>query len=107
MIVYVQRDVNNNIIGVYKAPQPGLADEAIDASDAGIVAFLQIPQQDFTSINNLKSAVAGMLSDIATYQANQDTGTAAQIQTRDHAALKGAVQDIKLILLYLRATYGN
>lgn len=106
MIVYVQRDVNSKIVAVYANEQPGLADEALDDSDAGVVAFRaslvpQTPDQLYPSRVSLRQAVQGMLSDINTYLTNADVGTTAQIQTRDHAAVKGLANDLKLVIQYL------
>lgn len=38
--VFVQRDENGNIKGVYRRKQPGYAEEELPEDDAEVVAFL-------------------------------------------------------------------
>lgn len=42
-IVYAQRDHQGAVIGVYRARQPGLAEEAIDEQAADVAAFRDRP----------------------------------------------------------------
>lgn len=40
MIIYVQRDEQGNIKGVFQQKQPGYAEEAMDAEHPDVQAFL-------------------------------------------------------------------
>lgn len=43
---YVQRDENNNIIGVFNREQPGFAEEWLEPDDPEIIAFYNPPVTD-------------------------------------------------------------
>jgi hypothetical protein len=52
--MYVQRNAQGQITGVYANPQPGYAEELLPATDPALVAFLAPkPPLDISDIDNL------------------------------------------------------
>ena len=102
-MAFIQRNETGGICGVYRNRQEGYAEEAIDDADPEVAAFLIAAKPSKTPLDppekvSLQSLAAQAITDIEAYLTAADKGTAAQIQARDHAAVKALAADVQAII---------
>lgn len=98
MTVYVERNESGGIKGVYQNPQEGYAEEAVDDTDAEVVAFREAPavavELERTKQRNLVSQVDVIVADFAAYEAIPNP-TAAQRKQFDDRIGKVVIAILK------------